>query len=298
MTRSARLALALSFGLLALSAPPAAAQTGAAARSRALFDQARQLAEAKKWSEACPLFQAAHDLNSTGGTALQAANCYEQINKLDRALELYRFIVEDPEARKKQDRVALAEERIRVIREKLPAPPPSASAAPPPSASAAPVPPSASAPPVPPPPSASAPPVPPPPSASAPPVPPPPSASAPLGPRVPPPEEAPARSRTPAIIALGVGGAGIVAGAVAGGLALAQASDIKGRCGPTECLASDQGNRDAAMIKGWISTVGFGVGIAGVAAGVVLIVTGGGGSKKVSATSATSATVDGLVVRF
>ena len=111
MTRSARLALALSFGLLALSAPPAAAQTGAAARSRALFDQARQLAEAKKWSEACPLFQAAHDLNSTGGTALQAANCYEQINKLDRALELYRFILENPEARKKQDRVALAEER-------------------------------------------------------------------------------------------------------------------------------------------------------------------------------------------
>jgi hypothetical protein len=283
MTRSARLALALSFGLLALSAPPAAAQTGAAARSRALFDQARQLADARKWSEACPLFQAAHDLNSTGGTALQAANCYEQINKLDRALELYRFIAEDPEARKKQDRVALAEERIRVIREKLPAPPPSASVPPPPSASA---------PPAPPPPSASA---PPPPSASVPPALPPPSASAPLGPRVPPPEAAPARSRTPAIIALSVGGAGIVAGAVAGGLALAQASDIKGRCGPTECLASDQGNRDAAMIKGWISTVGFGVGIAGVAAGVVLIVTSGGGSKKVSATSATA---DGLVVRF
>lgn len=278
-----RFAILLSLGLAALGAEPALAQTSAATRSRALFDQARELAAAKKWSEACPLFQAAHDLNSTGGTALQAANCYEQINKLDRALSLYRFIVEDPEARKKQDRVSLAEERIRAIQEKMPpATPPgeSASVTPPPA------PPPASAPQgSTPPPSASVP-VPPPPVASSAPAPPPPLAPSAA------PAAAPPRSWLPVILTSSAGGAGLLVGAISGGLALAEAGEIKGRCSATECLASDASKRDAALVKGWVSTVGFGIGIAGVTAGAVLLLTGSGASKKVSADAS------GLVVHF
>ncbi len=54
-------------------------------RSRSLFKQAESLANAGSWAEACPLFQAAHDLHGTGGTALRAADCYEKVAKYDRA---------------------------------------------------------------------------------------------------------------------------------------------------------------------------------------------------------------------
>ncbi|MFO0760988.1 MAG: hypothetical protein U0359_31210 [Byssovorax sp.] len=305
-SRFARVLFPVVIGLAALGASTATAQTSAEARSRVLFDQARQLAEAKKWTEACPLFQAAHDLNSTGGTALQAANCYEQVGKLDRALALYQFILDNPEARKKKDRVALAEERIRAIREKLPAPPPPAESAQPPPATTPPPPATTPPPPAttPPPPATTPPPpatTPPPPVATTPPpvvtAPPPATAPPPVVTAPPParsaaPEDTPAPSRVPMIAAFSVGGAGLIAGSIAGGLALSQAGDIKSRCSATECLASDQGNRDAALVKGWVSSIGFGVGIAGVAAGVVLLVTSKGGPKNVSADAR------GLVVRF
>lgn len=237
----APLALALA-SPPAAAAPPGARPASAEQRSRALFDQARELADADRWTEACPLFQAAHDLNSTGGTALQAANCYEKIGKPERALPLYMFIVSRPDAKKNPERLAIAEERVRVLRDQVgagpvteppepPEPPPAPSAAPPPEA-------------------------------------------APPGPRADAAaEEAP--SRVPAYVALGVGGAGIAVGAVAGVLALSQAADVKSRCDGDRCLASDAASKDAAYTKGWVSTIGFGVGAAGVAVGVVLLATGG-----------------------
>ena len=246
-----RIALALALAALSVGTAPAAAQPiQAEQRSRALFDQARQLADADRWTEACPLFQASHDLNSTGGTALQTANCYEKTGKPERALPLYEFIVSRPDAQTNPERLAIAKERARTLRRELGLDKPGAP----------------------------------------PPAPPPPAPVGSAAARPPPPEEPPRRA--PAYVAFGVGGAGLVVGAVAGALALSQASDVNSRCEGTRCPAADEPNRDAAITKGWVSTVGFGVGVAGAAVGIVLLATGGTAAKRVAATP------HGITVRF
>lgn len=80
------------------------------------------------------------------------------------------------------------------------------------------------------------------------------------------------RSRTPAYAALGLGGAGLVVGAVTGGLSLAKVSDLKARCPNGACVPGDQGDLDAAGSLGTTSTVAFAVGAVLVATGVVLFV--------------------------
>lgn len=252
---------------IALGSLSADAQSSAEVRSRTLFDQARQLADAKRWKEACPLFQAAHDLNSTGGTALQAANCYEKIDKPERAIELYQFILTRPDAQKNPDRVAIAEERVRVLREQLPKPEPAPTATPAAPPTATPEAPATATPAVPPTttPSAA-------PTAPSPPVAPP--------------------NRTPAFISFGVAGAGFAVGAIFGALALSQANAVNSRCEGTRCLPSDAPNKDAALAKGWVSNAGFGVGIVGAVVGVVLVATAGAKPRNVTASG------QGLTIRF
>lgn len=80
------------------------------------------------------------------------------------------------------------------------------------------------------------------------------------------------RSRTPAYAALGLGGAGLVVGAVTGGLSLAKVSDLKARCPNGACAPGDQGSLDTAGALGTTSTVAFAVGAVLVATGVVLFV--------------------------
>jgi hypothetical protein len=94
---------------------------------------------------------------------------------------------------------------------------------------------------------------------------PPPSQSGPLGPTPPAPaNEAPASkggSRVPAYIAFGVGGAGLIAGA------------ITGLSADKHCPPSAYDTLDSAKSMATISTIAFGVGIAGIAAGTVLLFT-------------------------
>jgi hypothetical protein len=88
--------------------------------------------------------------------------------------------------------------------------------------------------------------------------------------------------RVPAIAAFAVGGAGAVVGAVLGGLALAQAGDVKTRCGgkppcapkPPDTTAALQAEAGAATAKAWASNVAFGVAVAGAATGAVLFALG------------------------
>ena len=260
MKRSKGIVLGLGIAALVLGSLAADAQPNAEQRSRALFDQARQLADANRWTEACPLFQAAHDLHSTGGTALQTANCYEKTGKQERAIELYQFILDRPDAQKNPERVTIAQERIRVLREQLGKP--AASAVP--SASAAPsVNPSASAT----------------------------SSAAPSGSAIVPPPPGP--NRAPAFVAFGVGAAGFLVGGIFGGLALEQANDVIRHCTGTVCRPQDEPKRNDAIAKGWVSNVGFGVGIVGATVGVVvLIATSGKGKQPVAANG------DGVTVRF
>lgn len=80
--------------------------------------------------------------------------------------------------------------------------------------------------------------------------------------------------RTIAIVAGGIGVAGLALGAVGGLVAMSKYDDAKSRCPsyPDRCSSdgSAQGPNDDAQTWATISTIGFGVGIVGLAAGAVL----------------------------
>jgi hypothetical protein len=59
-----------------------------------LFNQARDLAKANQWAEACPKFEASLRYDPVLGTRLNLATCYEHIGKLASAWSLYRESIE------------------------------------------------------------------------------------------------------------------------------------------------------------------------------------------------------------
>jgi hypothetical protein len=87
-----------------------------------------------------------------------------------------------------------------------------------------------------------------------------------------PPAPAPAkRSKGPAIALLTVGGAGLVTGAVAGVIALGKRSSLDTACPTHVCSSSSSSDISSLKSVSWVSTVGFAAGIAGVGAGVTLL---------------------------
>ncbi len=216
-------------------------QTTPRCRSRRLFQQAEALANSGSWNEACPLFQAAHDLHGTGGTALRTADCYEKVGKYDRALDLYQWIVDHRDTDPKPDRVLLAMGRVNALHKQLapsPAPPKERVGAP-----VAPV-----------------------------------APTAPLAPTTqpvqqppPPPPPPPPPSRVPVYVSYGIGGAGLVVGAIFGGLALSQAHDVNSACKANVPCPQEASAHDDALTKATVSDVGFGIALAGAVAGTVLL---------------------------
>lgn len=59
-----------------------------------LFKQARELAKANRWAEACPKFEASLRYDAALGTVLNLAACYEHIGKLASAWGLYRETID------------------------------------------------------------------------------------------------------------------------------------------------------------------------------------------------------------
>jgi hypothetical protein len=88
-----------------------------------------------------------------------------------------------------------------------------------------------------------------------------------------------APSRGPAIAAFAVGGVGLLVGTVFGVLALGSKSTLDSECANKTCPAKAQSDIDSLSSKATISTVGFGVGIAGVAVGAILLVVQHGSEK-------------------
>ena len=72
-------------------------------------------------------------------------------------------------------------------------------------------------------------------------------------------------------VSYGIGGAGLVVGAVFGGLALSQAHDVNSICKPSVPCPQEASAHDSALTKATISDVGFGVALAGAVAGTVLL---------------------------
>jgi hypothetical protein len=107
----------------------------------------------------------------------------------------------------------------------------------------------------------------------------------------PPPEPAPPPpSRVPMLVAFGVGAAGLVTGAVSGGLALGAHDTLNKDCGPakTSCSEADRSKISEQNTEAWVANVGFGVAIVGAAVGTVLLLTGHHPSEHVAAKTSAS----------
>jgi len=104
-------------------------------------------------------------------------------------------------------------------------------------------------------------------------------APAPLAPsepvsRPPAPPDSASKSKTGAYVLLGVGAAGLAVGGVTGLMALSKKNDLD--CPDKECPPGpQQDNLDTAKSLALVSTIGFGVGLAGAVVGTILLVSGG-----------------------
>ena len=77
--------------------------------------------------------------------------------------------------------------------------------------------------------------------------------------------------KTLAYVLWGVGGAGLLTGTITGVMAMGKKGDLDDQCSSNgDCPKSAQGDIDSAKTLALVSTIGFGVGIAGAAAGTVL----------------------------
>jgi hypothetical protein len=70
--------------LLSLSTAPAWA-SGESAAAEALFQQAKTLADEKRWADACPKFEAAYRLDKTLGALMNLADCEEHLGRVASA---------------------------------------------------------------------------------------------------------------------------------------------------------------------------------------------------------------------
>jgi hypothetical protein len=71
-------------------------------------------------------------------------------------------------------------------------------------------------------------------------------------------------------VALGVGAAGVVVGGIFGGVALSDKNALAAHCSGDACPRSEQADIDQLHSNSLISSAAFGVGLAGLAAGIVL----------------------------
>jgi hypothetical protein len=106
-----------------------------------------------------------------------------------------------------------------------------------------------------------------------------------------------ARSRVPLNIALGVGGAGLITGAVAGGIALGQAAKVRDTCSASHaCTGTGSTYLSRADTAADVATVGFIVGgVGAAAAGVIwwMSAKGAGASAEPPASAASKASARG-----
>lgn len=101
------------------------------------------------------------------------------------------------------------------------------------------------------------------------------------GAAAPPPDEPPPAPKkgsfVPGAVALGVGGASLLVGAISGAMSLAKVGDIKAQCNGTVCPGSLSSAADSARVLGHTSTATLVIGAAAAVAGVVLVVVRPGG---------------------
>jgi hypothetical protein len=87
--------------------------------AEALFQEARKLAEAKKWNEACPKFLASHKLAPAHGTLLNLADCYEKNGQIASAWARFHEAIVLAQKLNRADREKTARDRADKLEPRL-----------------------------------------------------------------------------------------------------------------------------------------------------------------------------------
>jgi hypothetical protein len=114
--------VALAFALpCALAAPPARADGTADARAAAqvLFDQGKDLAKAGKFAEACPKFEESQKLDPRIGTQFKLADCFEHIGRTASAWTNFVDVASATKAAGQADREQVARDRAATLEKRL-----------------------------------------------------------------------------------------------------------------------------------------------------------------------------------
>ncbi len=119
--RARCIALVLSAGLLSAAAGDARAEPseGSAAAAESLFQEARKLIDAKRFSEACPKLVASHRLAPAVGTLLNLADCYERAGQLASAWARFHEAIALAQRLGRPDREKTAKDRADKLEPRL-----------------------------------------------------------------------------------------------------------------------------------------------------------------------------------
>jgi hypothetical protein len=104
--------------VLAAAAPAAADQSNKAA-AEALFDEGRRLVGEGKFADACPKFLDSYKLDPATGTLLNLGNCYEKNGQTASAWATYRDTIGEAKSANKLDHMQTATKRANALEPKL-----------------------------------------------------------------------------------------------------------------------------------------------------------------------------------
>ena len=90
-----------------------------AVAAQALYDEARQLATAGKFEQACPKFKASYELDPGGGTLLNLADCYEHQGKTAQAYATFKDALDAARRDRRNERVEFATQHLADLEKKL-----------------------------------------------------------------------------------------------------------------------------------------------------------------------------------
>ena len=115
------IALVLAAGLVSAAAGDARAEPseGGAAAAESLFQEARKLIDAKRFSEACPKLVASHKLAPAVGTLLNLADCYERAGQLASAWARFHEAIALAQRLGRPDREKTAKDRADKLEPRL-----------------------------------------------------------------------------------------------------------------------------------------------------------------------------------
>lgn len=89
------------------------------AAAQALYDEARQLVQAGKFAEACPKFKESYELDPGGGTLLNLADCYEKQGKTALAWTTFKEALVAAQRDGHRDRAEFANKHLGALENRL-----------------------------------------------------------------------------------------------------------------------------------------------------------------------------------